>query len=139
MKEKLKEKYYIRYMDDFLILHPDKKHLQKTLETIMLYLRDQLELKLNKKTSVFPVKQGIDFLGYRIYDGHKLLRKRYVKRTKRMIKHFEREYMAGRMNLQYIQQVLASWKGRAERANVPLLRSGVAKRVWFSFGIDIFG
>ncbi len=139
VKEQLKEKYYIRYMDDFLILHPDKKRLQKDWAIIESYLQDKLHLELNQKTAACPVKQGIDFLGYRIYDGHKLLRKRYIKRTKRMIKHFEKEYRAGRMDLAYIQQVLASWKGRAERADVPILRGEIAKRVWFSFGIDIFG
>ena len=42
-----------------------------------------------------------------------------------MIKHFEKEYRAGNMQLEYIRQVLASWIGRAERANAPYLREEV--------------
>lgn len=55
-----------------------------------------------------------------------------------MIKHFEKEYRAGNMQMEYIRQVLASWIGRAERANVPYLREEIAKRVWRSFGLGIF-
>lgn len=42
------------------------------------------------------------------------------------------------MRREYIQQVLASWIGRAERANVPYLREEIAKRAWMSFGLEIF-
>lgn len=138
VKEKLGVKYYIRYMDDFLIFHPDKNYLHELWRTISEYLRENLALSLNHKTSVFPVSHGIDFLGYRIFTGYKLLRKRYIKRTKRMIKHFEREYRDGKMQLDYIQQVLASWLGRSVRANVPLLRDEIAKEVWMAFGLEIF-
>lgn len=138
IKERMHARYYVRYMDDFIILNEDKQYLHYLWETIAEYLRDQLHLELNQKTSIFPVRHGIDFLGYRIFPGYKLLRKRYIKRTKRMIKHFEREYKAGNMRREYIQQVLASWIGRAERANVPYLREEIAKRVWMSFGLEIF-
>ena len=138
VKERLHVRYYVRYMDDFIILHEDKRYLHCLWKIIAEYLKEQLKLELNQKTAVFPVRHGIDFLGYRIFPGHKLLRKRYIKRTKRMIKHFEREYKAGNMRREYIQQVLASWNGRAKRANVPFLREEIAKRVWMSFGLDIF-
>lgn len=138
VKEQLHAKYYVRYMDDFIILHEDKKYLHALLEVITEYLSERLDLELNNKTSIFPVRHGIDFLGYRIFIGHKLLRKRYIKRTKRMIKHFEQEYKEGRMRMDYIQQVLASWNGRAKRANVPVLRGEIAKQAWMSFGIYLF-
>ncbi len=138
LKEDMKIKYYVRYMDDFIILHNDKKFLHDLWKIIEKFLEDKLKLKLNRKTAVFPVSQGIDFLGYRIFTNRKILRKQYVKRVKRMVKHFEREYKAGRMSLEYIRQVLASWKGRSERADVTKLRDSIAKRVWFSFGIEIF-
>lgn len=138
VKEQLHARCYVRYMDDFVILHEDKKYLHTLWRAIEEYLGDNLHLELNRKTAVFPARHGIDFLGYRIFPGHKLLRKRYIKRTKRMIKHFEKEYRDGNMQLEYIRQVLASWIGRAERANVPYLREEIAKRVWMSFGLEIF-
>ena len=138
LKEDMKIKYYVRYMDDFIILHEDKKFLHNLWKIIEKFLADKLRLRLNRKTAIFPVSQGIDFLGYRIFINRKILRKQYVKRMKRMIKHFEREYKAGRMRLEYIQQVLASWRGRSARADVPQLRDDIAKRVWLTFGINMF-
>lgn len=55
-----------------------------------------------------------------------------------MIKHFERGYKAGTIDRKHIEQVLASWRGRAARANVPHMRDDLAIRAWLHFGIDMF-
>lgn len=65
IKEKLRIKSYIRYMDDMIILHKDKKYLQKCLKKIETMCTNDLELALNNKTQIGKVKNGIDFLGYR--------------------------------------------------------------------------
>ena len=57
-------KYYMRYCDDFLIIHKDKNYLKYLLSEIESFLTERLELKLSKAAS-FPVKNGIEFLGYR--------------------------------------------------------------------------
>lgn len=64
IKEKLKIKYYIRYMDDFVLLHPDKDYLKKCLLEITQKL-DELKLTLNSKTQIIEIHNGINFLGYR--------------------------------------------------------------------------
>ena len=64
IKEKLKIKYYIRYMDDFVLLHPDKDYLKKCLLEITQKL-DELKLALNSKTQIIEIHNGINFLGYR--------------------------------------------------------------------------
>ena len=64
IKEKLKIKYYIRYMDDFVLLHPDKDYLKKCLLEITQKL-DELKLTLNSKTQIIEIHNGIKFLGYR--------------------------------------------------------------------------
>lgn len=64
IKEKLKIKNYVRYMDDFILMHPDKNYLK--------YCRAQIEIELakiglrlsGKKTQIFPVTQSIPFLGF---------------------------------------------------------------------------
>lgn len=61
-KEKLGIKHYIRYMDDILIFHKDKKVLTNTLNTI----KEQLTkdgLKINPKTCIVPIQGGVDFIG----------------------------------------------------------------------------
>lgn len=137
IKQDKREPFYIRYMDDFIVLSEDKKHLHALRMEIETYLWENLRLRLNRKTAVFPITQGIDFLGYRIWPYKKLLRKQYVKRIKRMVKCFEREYREGRKSREEIQQVLASWHGRAARANVPHLRGRIAERVGKEFGIEL--
>ena len=64
IKEKLHIKYYIRYMDDGLLLSNDKDYLKYCLGEIINVL-DKYKLKLNNKTKIICVNEGIDFLGFR--------------------------------------------------------------------------
>lgn len=64
IKERLRIRGYIRYMDDFILIHHDKEYLKKCLNDI----RSKLEVmgfKLNDKTHIFPLSQGILFLQWR--------------------------------------------------------------------------
>lgn len=65
IKEKLHIKYYIRYMDDFLLISDDKKYLKYCLKEITKYIENKLLLKLNNKTQIYNLNKGINFLGYR--------------------------------------------------------------------------
>lgn len=73
IKEKLKIKHYIRYMDDFVLLHYDKNYLKDCLNKITLKL-EELKLMLNDKTEIYNLKSGFNFLGYRF----KLVKKHLV-------------------------------------------------------------
>jgi len=80
VKYKLQEKYYIRYVDDLVVLGNDKKHIHDIKNQINEFLQT-LRLKLHpKKSKVFPVRVGTDFLGYRIYPTHSRIRRANVKR-----------------------------------------------------------
>ena len=136
IKQDQHERYYVRYMDDFVILSPDKAHLHELRRQAEAFLWDNLRLRLNHKTAVYPVMQGIDFLGYRIWPHKLLLRKRYVKHMKRMIKKLDIEYKAGRKSRDEIRQILASWHGRAEHANVPHLWEFITKQVKKNFNLN---
>lgn len=63
IKEKLGIRYYGRYMDDFYLIHEDKAYLQYCRREIEKYVAG-LGLKLNNKTNIFPLRNGIDFLGF---------------------------------------------------------------------------
>ena len=67
VKEKLKIKYYVRYMDDFLLITPNKEKSKEIKEDLEKFLKTELKLKLNKKTNYFPNKNGVKFCGFRIY------------------------------------------------------------------------
>ena len=65
IKEVLRVKYYIRYMDDFILIHPDKEYLQDCLEKITDLLKEQL-MKINsEKTFIQSLDKPIMFLGFR--------------------------------------------------------------------------
>lgn len=88
LKEQLKVKYYFRYCDDLVILHNDKQYLHNLKLQIEDYLNINLNLKIKSNYQVFPVnKRGIDFLGYKSYHTHILLRNTIKKNFIKMIKY----------------------------------------------------
>lgn len=69
IKEKLHIKYYGRYMDDFYLMHKDRKYLEYCMSEIRKFVEETLRLKLNHKTYIHPFLQGVCFLGYHVtYD-----------------------------------------------------------------------
>ncbi|WP_298068442.1 RNA-directed DNA polymerase [uncultured Mailhella sp.] len=96
IKDTLGVRYYVRYMDDFMLLHRDKAELWRLLAEIRDFLAYELRLNLNNKTRVFPASHGVDFAGYRHWASHKLPRKRNVRRArKRFFAGLSRCYAAG--------------------------------------------
>lgn len=75
IKHTLGAKYYVRYMDDFIILSPDKYQLREWLAEIEKFLRERLKLELNPKTTILSAKNGIDFVGYKHRATHKKVRR----------------------------------------------------------------
>jgi retron-type reverse transcriptase len=122
VKHELRARYYLRYMDDFVILHPDKAQLNEWRDTIGTFLRVWLRLSLNQRTRVFPTGQGIDFLGYRIWRTHRLLRKRSVRDMRRKLRRFQSQSAAGTLDLQRADASIQSWLGHARHADTYSLR-----------------
>ncbi|PKN00801.1 MAG: RNA-dependent DNA polymerase [Elusimicrobia bacterium HGW-Elusimicrobia-1] len=113
VKHNLHCRHYIRYVDDFIVLDEDKKKLAAVKDEIEFFLRDDLRLALNKKSSIFPVKQGVDFLGYRIWRTHRLLRKSSVKKMKKKIA----EFAAGGIIPEKMEATVASWLAHSRHAD----------------------
>ncbi len=111
IKEQCRIKYYVRYMDDFVILHNDKAFLFEILCKIENYVRDNLKLSLNPKTAIFPGKHGIDFCGYRIWPTHTKPRKTTVKRAKKRFKMLTKEYRENSSILDHAAQSIKSFLG----------------------------
>lgn len=121
VKHELREKHYVRYMDDFIIIHHDKAHLQRIRKEIEEWLLINLQLKTNSKTQVFPVGpvrgRALDFVGYRIYATHKLLRKCTEKRFRHKVKKLRKLYASHDIDLSDIKPILSSYMGCATHAN----------------------
>lgn len=86
LKEVKAVKYYFRYADDLVILADSKEYLHKLLNEIRGYLKNELNLTVKENYQVFPVtSRGIDFVGYRFYHTHTLLRKGIKQNFARML------------------------------------------------------
>ena len=87
IKEQKRVKHYFRYADDLVILAADKAYLHELLNEIKSYLETNLKLQVKGNWQVFPVAvRGIDFVGYRFYHTHTLLRKSIKKNFARMLR-----------------------------------------------------
>lgn len=85
LKDEMGVKHYFRYCDDGLVLAESKAELWLIRDAIHEMLEAiGLEIKPNER--VFPVSEGIDFVGYKIYPDHVLLRKRIKKKFAAKIK-----------------------------------------------------
>jgi hypothetical protein len=86
MKVKMQVPYYIRYMDDFIILSNSTSKLKYYLELTENYLNNILHLKLNDKTKIDCCRNGIDFVGYKIFPKNKIIKKQSMNRTRNVFK-----------------------------------------------------
>jgi RNA-directed DNA polymerase len=78
-KHQLKAKHYIRYVDDFILLHDSTDWLNDALAKITEWLPITLGARLNdSKTILQPVARGVDFVGHVIKPWHTVTRKRTV-------------------------------------------------------------
>lgn len=86
IKEKMKVKYYLRYMDDMVLFGRNKKELHKIKNEIDEFLKPE-GLKLKDNWQLFKVdSRPLDFLGYRFYRGYTTLRRSNFLRIKRRVK-----------------------------------------------------
>jgi len=91
IKEKLQIKGYVRYMDDFILIHRDKSYLQYCLSEIQKTCKAELDVELNHKTQIGKVANGIDFLGFRIIlkENGKIIKKLRSTARVRLKKHLK--------------------------------------------------
>lgn len=77
--------YYVRYMDDFVILVETLDEAKRIYGLIESFVNNKLNLELNRKSRYFPSRLGCDFCGYVLYNDYRLLRKRSIKSMRRKI------------------------------------------------------
>lgn len=116
-KQKLRLHYYIRYIDDIIILHHDKRRLHEIKDEIEAFLWDELRLNLNKKTAIRPINHGIEFVGFRIFATHRKLKKASAKRMKKRLKYLREEYARGKVSTETLRASEASYAGMLKHFN----------------------
>ncbi|MAG20028.1 hypothetical protein CL618_01180 [archaeon] len=129
IKHKLKAKFYIRYVDDFVILHPDKNTLKEYKIAINSFLNNKLQLQLHPtKSKIQPLNKGTIFLGYKIFYHHKLLRKsnlrNFYKKFNENLKLFQKRIITKKE----LKRNLNGWFGYSLHANTYKLRNKILKQ-----------
>lgn len=117
VKEQLKVKYYVRYMDDFILLLKTKEEAKDLKNIIETYLKTNLNIELNKKSSYFPSNKGIDFCGYKIFETHILLRKRFKIKFKKNILLWNKLNDEKRLDIKRMEMSLNSFLAHVSHSN----------------------
>lgn len=120
IKEKLHIKHYIRYMDDGILIHENKDYLKDCLIKIEKML-DSYKLKLNSKTQINSIKNGLDFLGfvYCVKDKKVIMKLRTSskKRMKKNIKINKKLFYKNKIDILFLKQIIASYKDHLAHGN----------------------
>jgi len=113
-KRKLKLKYYIRYADDVISIVKNKDEALLILETMSYFLKTVLKLDVHPgKSRVFPIEQGVNAYGFKIYRTHRLLRDDSKKKIKRKTKKMPNLIRRGKLSKETAETMLNSWYGHA--------------------------
>ena len=137
IKEKLQVKYYVRYMDDFILLHHDKEYLRTCLDKIHQFCCDELNLELNEKTQIFPLKNGVNYLGWNFYltETGKVIQKLRTSnksRLKRRLKLLQKDYKYGLIDFDAVKRSLVSTHGHLIHGHTYRLRVKLYSNAVFS-------
>jgi len=131
VKEHLRARGYVRYVDDFLVFSDDKPQLAEWRDQISQFLVGH-RLRLHPtKNAIFPVTQGIRFLGYRVFPTHRLLIRENVRRFRRRAGRMQDQYAHRRLDLADIRQRLMSWVGHANQADTYRLQRRLFATICF--------
>jgi len=136
IKQTLRERFYLRYCDDFIILSRDKNHLQSLIVTIRTFLSTQLKLELHpKKVIIRKLNQGIDFVGYILFLKHILVRTRTKQRMKKRLQEVYECFLNCTIDASSMDQKLQSYLGILLHANQHGLSQALKNAYWIRDGI----
>ena len=125
--------FYGRYMDDFYAIVRTKEEARRLLADIREFIAD-LGLELNQKTGIFPLRNGIDLLGFHSYLTEsggvvQKLRKDGIERIQSRIRYWRKAYPAGEITKEKIIDQFQGWDAHAAHGDTYALRQKYAGQV----------
>ncbi len=131
IQEKSSRFGYLRYMDDLVIFGNDKGELWRVLKQIENFLiNDRLCLK-SGTSMVYPVRWGVEYLGYKVFPHHRRVRYVNVVRARRRLKKLQEKYRIGKISLVEVNQSVQSWIGYVGHADSWGLRRSLFSSIPF--------
>jgi len=129
VKHVLKAKYYIRYVDDFVILHYSKSTLQECEKQIKEFLQTlKLELHPNK-CQIVPLCRGVSLLGFRTFYHYKLVRQRNIRKIWNKFREMVDAYEVQKVEVSEILNTLQGWQAYAKQGNTYHLRERIQTKI----------
>ncbi|OLP15444.1 RNA-dependent DNA polymerase [Leptolyngbya sp. 'hensonii'] len=138
VKEELKVKYYLRYVDDFSLFSDDRSFLATTRVAIETYLAT-LRLKIHPiKSQLFATRIGANFVGFRVLSVGNTFPKQIrirvrndnVRRGRQRLKRMYRAYVEGQITLEHMQRSLQSWMAHLAHGNTWRLQQDITSSLF---------
>lgn len=108
---------YVRYCDDFILLHNDRARLVDARQFCQDWLNQQRLRVHQEKLAVLPAAAGRTFVGFRIWARHRSLRAANIRSFRRRLAWMKRAFAAGHLPTSDIRVRLMSWLGHARQAD----------------------
>lgn len=136
VKHILKVRYYIRYVDDFVIFSHSKKELQEYKEKIDYFLKENIFLELHPdKSKIININQGVNFLGFRIFSHHRIPRKANIRKFEGKVKELKILYYENQLNREQVVEKLEGWMAYAKQGNTHKYRRNLLRNFNKNFPI----
>jgi hypothetical protein len=122
VKRELKCPAYLRYVDDFLLFGDSKQQLWDWKQAIVDHLSGLRMTLHHRSSTVYPVTNGIPFLGFVTYPSHRLLKRRngvaFARRFRRQLE----QLAAGGLDYADVEASVRGWLAHAAHADTYALR-----------------
>ena len=125
VKEVLRARGYVRYVDDFALFHDDPCVLEDWRRRIDVFLEDRRLILHPVKTSIQPTREPSAFLGYVLLPGHRRLPEDNVHRFRNRLRGLRDRYRAGTVAFEEARQRIEAWIAHAENADTWRLRHAI--------------
>jgi retron-type reverse transcriptase len=132
IKEEIKGKKYLRYVDDFALFSDDRNFLAEAQQAIIDYLVN-LRLKIHPiKSQLFETRHGANFLGFRILPDRIRLRSENLRRGRRRLRKMQKDYAENKIKIQDISRSIKSWIAHLSHGDTWQLRKKIFTSIVFT-------
>ncbi|HZT33829.1 MAG TPA: reverse transcriptase domain-containing protein [Bryobacteraceae bacterium] len=122
VNRELRPPSYIRYVDDFLLFGETREALTEMRACIEAFL-GRFRLRIHEgKSQIYRCSDGVTFLGWRIFSGHRRLLRENVVRFRRRMRAMQGAFGEGKMGWDEIRPRVHAWIGHAQHGDTWKLR-----------------
>lgn len=132
IKEKLRVKKYLRYVDDFLLCGDDWQFLTQARKEIEQYLATLRLIIHPIKSQLFETCHGVNFVGFRVLPDRVRVRNDNLRRARRRLKQLQADYGRGELSVQDLIQRLQSWSAHLKHGDTYQLQEDIFSQYTFT-------